>query len=185
MDLEYPKDIDDLYNDYPLCAENTELDKVSKLVLNLNNKEKYVIYNKALKQSLELGLKLTKINRVVQFDQSSWMKFYIDLNTEMRKKASNLFEKDFYKLMNNAIFRKTMENIRNWVDVQLVKSRDQAQKLVNKPNFESFKIFEENLTVCHMQKTKLKFDKPIYVGMSILDISKTLMYDIHFNIIKK
>jgi len=112
------------------------------------------------------------------------MKSYIELNTNKRKQSRNEFEKDFYKLMNNSVFGKTMENIRNRVDVQLVKNEEQAQKLVNKPNFESFKIFSENLIACHMKKTKLRFDKPIYVGMSILELSKTLMYDFHYNHIK-
>lgn len=103
----------------------------------------------------------------------------------MRQNATNDFEKDFYKLMNNAVYGKTMENIRNRIDVRLVKNEQQAQKLVNKPNFETFKIFSENLIACHLKKTKLKFDKPIYVGMVILDISKTLMYDFHYNHIKK
>ena len=86
--------------------------------------------------------------------------------------------------MNNSVFGKTMENIRNRVDVQLVKNKEQAQKLVNKPNFDSFKIFSKNLIAIHMKKTKLRFDKPTYVGMSILELSKTLMYDFHYNHIK-
>ena len=184
VDLEYPKELHDLHNDYPLAAENLELDKVSKLVPNLNNKEKYVIHYRNLKQCLSLGLKLKKVHRILEFDQSDWMKSYIELNTNKRKEAKNEFEKDFYKLMNNSVFGKTMENIRNRVDVQLVKNKEQAQKLVNKPNFESFKIFSENLIACHMKKTKLRFDKPIYVGMSILELSKTLMYDFHYNHIK-
>ena len=170
VDLEYPKELHDLHNDYPLAAENIKLDKVSKLVPNLNNKEKYIIHYRNLKQCLNLGLKLTKIHRILEFDQSDWMKSYIDLNTRKRKEAKNEFEKDFYKLMNNSVFGKTMENIRNRVDVRLVKNEEQAQKLVNKPNFESFKIFSENLIACHMKKTKLRFDKPIYVGMSILEL---------------
>jgi len=184
VDLEYPSELHDLHNDYPLAAENVVLDKVSKLVPNLNNKNKYIIHYRNLQQCLQLGLKLTKVHRVLEFNQSSWMKSYIDLNTDMRKVANNEFEKDFYKLMNNSVFGKTMENIRNRVDVQLVKNESQAQKLVNKPNFESFKIFSENLIACHMKKTKLRFDKPNYVGMSILEISKTLMYDFHYDHIK-
>ena len=184
VDLEYPKELHDLHNDYPLAAENIVIDKVSKLTPNLYNKEKYIIHYSALKQCIDLGLKLTKVHRILEFDQSKWMKPYIDLNTEKRQAAKNDFEKDFYKLMNNSVFGKTMENIRNRVDVQLVKNKEQAQKLVNKPNFESFKIFSKNLIAIHMKKTKLRFDKPTYVGMSILELSKTLMYDFHYNHIK-
>lgn len=184
VDLEYPKELHDAHNDYPLAAENIMIDKVSKLTPNLNNKEKYVIHYEALQQCLDLGLKLTKVHRVLEYSEMEWMKPYIDLNTEKRKLASNEFEKDFYKLMNNSVYGKTMENIRNRVDVKLVKTDEELKKMVNKPNFETFKIFNHNLIACHMKRTKLTFDKPIYVGMAILDLSKTLMYDFHYNFIK-
>jgi hypothetical protein len=103
----------------------------------------------------------------------------------MRKRATNDFEKDNYKLMNNSVFGKTMENIRKHIDVRLVKTRERCQKLVNKPNFSSFKVFTNSLVAIHMKRTKLKFDKPVYVGQAVLDISKTLMYDFHYNTIKK
>lgn len=184
VDLEYPNKLHNDHNDYPLAVENIEINKVHKLTPNLNNKTKYIIYYRNLKQCLDLGLKLTKIHRILEFDQRPWMKPYIDLNTEKRKQAENPFEVDFFKLMNNAVFGKCLENIRGRVDVQLVKNSDQAQKLINKPNFKSYKIFSDNLIACHMEKTKLKFDKPIYVGMVILDMSKYLMYDFHYNHIK-
>jgi hypothetical protein len=184
VDLEYPSELHDLHNDYPLAPESLELDGVRKLVPNLQNKIKYVVHYRSLKQYLSLGLKLTKIHRVLKFDQEPWMKKYIDLNTNLRKKATTEFDKDNFKLMNNCVFGKTMENIRKHIDVKLVKTKERAQKLVNKPNFSSFKIFTENLVAIHMKKTKLKFDKPVYVGQAILDLSKTLMYDFHYNTIK-
>ena len=95
----------------------------------------------------------------------------------------NDFEKDFFKLMNNSVFGKTMENIRNRVDVKLVNNRGAAEKLSAKPNFEHLTIFDENLVAIHMKRTKLTFNKPVYCGMAILDISKSLMYDFHFNYI--
>ena len=153
-ELQYPKKLHDKHNHYPLAVEKVTLDKVDKLVPNLNNKTKYVIHYRALKQCLKLGLKLTKIHRVLQFKQNPWMKPYIDLNTKKRKEAKNEFEKDFFKLMNNSVFGKTTENIRNRVDVQLVKTEWHAQKLINKPTFESFKRFDDNLEACHMKKTK-------------------------------
>jgi len=204
VDLEYPKELHDLHNDYPLAAEskkiedhqlstysNTLLDKsrksakVEKLIPNLMNKTNYVIHYRNLKQCLKLGMKVTKIHKILEFDQSPWMKTYIELNTEMRKKATNEFEKDFYKLMNNSPFGKTMENIRNRVDVQLVKSEKEAEKLVNQPRFKRFNTFDENLVAVHMKRKKLYFNKPIYVGVAILELSKTLMYDFHYDTIKK
>ena len=107
------------------------------------------------------------------------------MNTNLRAKAKNEFEKDFFKLMNNAVFGKTMENIRNRVDIQLVNNKMKAKKLAAKPNYMHCTIFDENFIAIHMKKTKLVFNKPIYLGMCILDLSRTLMYDFHYNYIKK
>jgi len=98
--------------------------------------------------------------------------------------AKNVFEKDFFKLVNNSVFEKTMENIRKRVDVRLVKNRKKVRKLAAKPNFKHLTIFDENLVAIEMKRTTLMFDKPVYCGMVILDISKTLMYDFHYNYIK-
>ncbi|XP_072033379.1 uncharacterized protein [Amphiura filiformis] len=136
VDLEYPNELHDLHNDYPLAPERLVIGKVEKLVPNLRGKKKYVIHCAALKQYLSLGLRLEKIHRGIRFEESAFMKEYIDLNTRLRKEAANEFEKDFFKLMNNSVFGKTMENIRNRVDIHLVNSRKKAKKLAAKPNFE-------------------------------------------------
>ena len=184
VDLEYPEKLHDLHNDYPLAPERLIVNKVEKLIPNLNDKTKYVIHHETLKLYLSLGLKLTKIHRGITFEESAWLKPYIDLNTNLRAKAQNDFEKDFFKLMNNSVFGKTMENIRNRVDIRLVTRESQAKKLTCKPNYQHHMIFCENLTAVHMKKVSLKFNKPVYLGMSILDLSKTLMYDFHYNYIK-
>ena len=106
-------------------------------------------------------------------------------NTDLRKLANNAFEKDFFKLMNNSVFCKTIENIRKRQNVIFVDSRKLALKLSSKPNFERTTIFDENLIACHMKKTEVYFNKPIFVGQAILDISKTLMFDFHYNFIRK
>ena len=138
-----------------------------------------------LKQYLKLGLKVKKVNRVLEFDQSPWMKEYIDLNTGRRKNAKNAFEKDFFKLMNNSVFGKTMENLRKRVNVGLVTDEEKYIRLVSQPTFVNSKIFNENLVAVHTTKKVLLLNRPVYVGMCILDISKTLMYDFHDNFIKR
>ncbi|CAK1598078.1 unnamed protein product [Parnassius mnemosyne] len=194
VDLEYPDELHDLHSDFPLCPENICVGNINenKLVPNLNNKDKYVIHYRNLKQCIEMGVKLTKIHRVLKFKQSPWLKMYIDLNTKLRTLAKSDFEKDFYKLMNNSVFGKTMENIEKRVNIKLVTHWENqgkalgAQDLIAKPQFHSLSIFSENLVAVQLRKTKLIYNKPIYLGFCILDISKTLMYDFHYNyMIKK
>ena len=136
VDLEYPKELHKAHNDYPLAPENITINKVDKLTPNLFNKTKYILHLKNLQLYLNLGLKLTKIHKVPAFDQKDWMRQYIDLNTDLRTASKNDFEKDFFKLMSNSVFGKTMENIRNRVDIKLVNEEKQAKRLVSKPTFE-------------------------------------------------
>ncbi|XP_022778319.1 uncharacterized protein LOC111319852 [Stylophora pistillata] len=178
------EELHDHFNDYPPAPENQLIEKVHKLVCTLNEKKKYIVHHETLKHYMSLGIEIGKIHRIIRFNESPWMKKYIDLNTSLRAKAKNEFEKDFYKLMNNAVFGKTMENIRKRVDVRLVTREEKAKKLANKVNFKHCTIFSEDLCTMHMRKTQILFNKPLYLGMSILDISKTLMYDFHYNYIK-
>ena len=185
VDLEYPEELHDLHNDYPLCPERVECDHgVKKLIPNLRHKNNYIIHYKNLMQCLRLGMKLKKIHNGIKFIESAWLKPYIDKNVILRTQAKNNFEKDFFKLMNNAVFGKTMENIRNRVNIKLVNTGEKFKKLVAKPNYESRIIFNENLVSVHMKKTSLTMDKPVYLGMCILDLSKTLMFDFHYKYIK-
>ena len=106
------------------------------------------------------------------------------MNTELRKEAKNDFEKDFFKLMNNAVFGKTMENVRKHRDIKLVTTDKRRNQLASEPNYHTTKYFSENLIAIETEKTKVKMNKPIYLGMSILDISKTLMYEFWYDYIK-
>ena len=183
VDLDYPWELHDLHNDYPLAPERLRRDRVEKLIPNLLDKKKYVLHRENLKLYLELGLKLKKIHRGIRFREEPWMKSYIELNTDLRTKGKNDFEKDFFKLMNNSVFGKTMANIRNRVDVRLVNNQDKAQKLISKPNLKHWARFDENLIGVNLKRIKLTFNKPVYCGMAILDLSKTLIYDFHYKYI--
>ena len=204
VDLEYPEDLHDLHNDYPCapeklkvtddmlsdyCREIKEKFKISsgnvnKLIPTLSDKKNYVLHERNLKLYLSLGLKLKKVHRVLEFDEKPWLKEYIDFNTENRKNAKNAFEEDFFKLMNNSVFGKTMENVRKRSNIYLETDPDHLLRQVAKPTYVSHKIFHENLVALHMKKNILVLDKPSYVGMCILDLSKVLMYDFHYNFIK-
>ena len=148
---------------------------VSKLVPNLMDKKKYVVHYKNLQLYLSLGMKLKKMHRVLEFDEKPWMEPYIRLNIELRKRAKSTFEKDFYKLMNNSVFGKTMENLRKRVDIKLVKTdgrkNEKLRKLIAKPVFNRRIKFSDDLSAIHVNKTSLRLNKPIYVGFSVLDLS--------------
>ena len=123
VDVSYPKELHDLHNDLPFMCTNMKINGVEKLIPNLYYKQKYIIHIRALKQALDHGLVLEHIHRCIEFKQSPWMKEYIDFNTRLRTSAKNDFKKDFYKLMNNSVFGKTMENIRCHRDIKLVNNQ--------------------------------------------------------------
>ena len=162
-----------------------KVDDVKKLILNLGNKTKYVLHYRNLQLYLSLGMKLTKIHRVLRFKQSDWMKKYIDFNTEKRKNAANDFEKDFFKLMINSVYGKTMENLRKRINVRLVNNAEDFLKYTSKPTYITHKIFGKNYAAIHEIKPVLILSKPIYIGFNVLELSKWLTYDFHYNFIKK
>ena len=161
-----------------------EVNKCKKLVCNLFNKKKYVAHINTVKQALNHGLKLKRIHRVIQFNQEARLKLYIDMNTELRKLAKNDFENDLFKLMNNLVFGKTMENIRKHRDIKLVTTDKKRDKSVSEPNYQTINLISEYLSIIEMKKTKVKMNKPIYLGLSILEISKTLMYEFWYDYMK-
>lgn len=206
VDLDYPVELHDKHNDYPVAPEKLAVQSnwlsdysiqlrkdlemsdsiadVEKLIPNLNDKKNYIVHYRNLKLYLSLGLKLTKIHKVIRFDQKPFLKEYIDFNTNQRAKSKNDFEKDFFKLMNNAVFGKTMENVRKRIDFELVNNDMTLDKLTAKPRYQSCKIFNEDLVGVEMQKSKIMLNKPVSVGFCILELSKLLMYDFHYNTMK-
>ena len=181
VDVKYPKELHDLHNDLPFMCEKMEINGVKKLIPNLRDKKNYMIQIEALNQALKHGLILEKIHRAIEFNQSAWLKPYIDMNTELRAKASNDFQKDFFKLMNNSVFGKTMENIRKHKDIKLLTNEKLYLKAIMKPNSKSGVHFGENLMGCEMGKTKVVMNKLIYLGQATLDLSKTVMYEFHYD----
>ena len=181
VDVSYPKELHNQHNDLPFMCERMEINGVEKLVPNLKDKKNYVIHIQALNQALQQGLRSDRIHRAIEFDQSPWLKTYIDFDTQLRTAATNNFEKDFVKLMNNSVFGKTMEYIRKHRNIGLVTTEEKYLHTVMKPNFKSGVLFGENLMGCEMGKIKVVMNKPVYLGQAILDLSKIVMYEFHYD----
>ena len=192
VDLEYPQELHDIHNDYPLAPEKINIPKewlsdysleianahnittgtVKKLVPNLMNKNNYVIHYRNLQQCLELGMKLKKIHRILKFKQKDWMKPYIDFNTERRKEATNESDKNHFKLLNNAVYGKTMGNMRKRIKIRIVKNPEDFIKYTSRPTWVNWKVVEKNfLAAVHEKKIYLTLSKPIYAGFTVLEIS--------------
>ena len=184
VDVAYPSELHDYHNDLPFMCGRMVIGRVEKLVPNLYYKKRCGIHIRALDQALKHGLVLERIHRVIEFRQSAWMKEYIDFNTRLRTAAANNFKKDFYKLMNNSVFGKTMENIRKHRNIKLVNNKVDYLRTVIKPNFKSGTLFGPNLMGCEMGKVKIVMNKPVYLGQAILDLSKIVMYEFHYDYIK-
>ncbi|XP_067945243.1 uncharacterized protein [Watersipora subatra] len=205
VDFEYPTELHDEHNDYPFAPKSTKPDqwleymrsvgdvklgepcytKVPKLVPNLRDKCNYVVHHKTLEYSIKKGLRVTKVHRALKFKESAWMEPYIRLNAELRKEAKTDFGKDFFKLMMNAVFGKTMEDVCKWIEVELTTNTKRQQKLINRPRFKCKKEFNDELSAVSMNKTTVTLNKPIYVGQAILDLSKMHMYDFFYDVIRK
>jgi hypothetical protein len=198
VDLHYPEELHDHHNGYALAPESMSVmnhmlnewqqedrkeSKCNKLITSFYDKKNYVVNYRLLKLYLQLGLKLTKVNRVLQYNQSDYMASYIMKNTEERKRAKNDFEKDFYKLMNNSVYGKTMENVRNRINFSLVCSEDKALNFHN--TMKKRTIFNETCVGVHLLKKEVKLCKPVFIGQCVLDDSKHLMYDFHYNFMLK
>ena len=159
-------------------------DSVEKLVPNLMDKKNYTVHYQNLQLYINLGLEVTKIHRVLEFDQAPWLKPYIDLNTEKRKSAKSDFEKDFFKLCINSMFGKTMENVRQRISVEMVLDEYKLRKKVAKPMFKCGQMIREDLYAVQQRIATVNLNKPIYCGFAVLELSKRLMYDFHYNHMK-
>ena len=203
-DLDYPADTHDHHNDYPLAPERKKVAKemisgyskelleqlklkhhpCEKLVPNLASKTNYILHYRNLQLYVRLGLKIVKVHRVLKFSQRAWLEEYITSNTNRRSKAKDTHEKDLFKLMNNAIFGKTMENKELRKFIKLATSEKTTLKEVAKPSFTGFKIFSPDLVAIQKKQINILLDKPMSVGMSILELSKLWMYQFWFDVLK-
>ena len=158
---------------------------VKKIIPNLSNKPNYLFHYRNIQLYLSLGMKLTKIHRVLKFNQSDWMKKYVDFNTKKRMNAANDSEKDFFKLMINSVYGNTMENLQKRINERLVNNAKDFFKYTSRPIYITHKVFGEDYAAIHEVKPVLVVNKPIYVGFTVLDLSKWKRYDFHYNFIKK
>ena len=198
-----PLRLHDEMSDFPLAAESLEIDesmlspfqqdrfpasskkKSRKLSPNLLTKERYIVHYRNLKYYLQKGLVVTRVHRILRFKQKPWLKVYIDYNTRMRSAAKSDFKKDFYKLMNNSVFGKTQENLRNRMQVDVVTQREKAVKIVNSPRFTRSMTIHEDLVYLQRRIPNLQLNKPLYVGFTILEESKIHMYRFHYDHMRK
>jgi len=208
-DLEYPEELHDKHNDYPLAPErlavnakmwsSTQRDlhmayaqkdavvtgmSSTKLVPNLYSKTRYCLHSRNLKFYLKQGMRLLKVYRVIEFKQSAWMRVYIEKNQNLRAAATSDFEKNFYKLMNNACYGKTCENQRKRTNIQLVTDVEKTQKLLALPQTLSFRVFTSHIAAIELMKPRCLINRPFYVGFTVLEFAKLHMYRFHYDFVK-
>ena len=207
VDIEIPENLHDKFKDYPLAPEIKSIneDMLSeyqkylnnksnikysaadkKLILDLLPKKNYKVYYKNLEYYLKLGVKVTKVHIILTFDEKLFLKEYIDLNTELRKQSKNDSEKDLFKLMNNTIFGKSMENVLNRSNIKLINnSPEKLLKLIKQPNFQNAYKISNRLCMVESKPIKTVFNKPIYMGACILETSKLRMYEFWYDHLKE
>lgn len=198
--LTYPEELHESHNDFPLCPERITspgfsayqlertpdsvrrvASKQRKLIAHLGTRERIVLHAQALRFYIEHGMQLTTLHRGVRFTQKRWLREYIEMNTKLRQQAKSQFEVDFYKLMNNSCYGKTMENVRKRQKIVLVDSEKALLRHVKKPTFKRFKIFGETLVALEKRFLSVTMEKPLFVGSSCLDIAKIIVYRFHYD----
>lgn len=178
------EEISDYSRDF-LKQNNNQIGNVEKLILDLHDKKEYIVHYDILKYYISLGIKVTKIHSIISFNHKAWLKPYIDFNTSMRAKATHDFEKDFWKLMNNSFYGKTMENISNRCLVELINKPEDLKRLASKDDFKDFIDFNNGFKAVFLNYKSMYLNKPIYLGMCILDYSKLIMYKFYYDTIEK
>ena len=187
VDLENPDELHDLHSDYPLAPENVMVNGAKILIPHLGSRKNYVLHYKTLHKYLKYGMKLVKIHRGIKYRESMFLEKYIASNKEARMVAKNEFENDFFKLMNNSVFGKTMETVRERSKIKIVNGQEteKLERLIAKPYYRGVFVFEDsNLVSVRVGESTVTLNKPIYLEQAILDLSKTLMYNFHYGYVK-
>ena len=205
VDLDYPEHLHEDHSGFPMAPEkiktkeellspycleikkeyNIKVGIVNKLIPNLMSKKNYVVHYRNLKYYLLNGLILKKVHKILDFKQRDWMKSYIDFNTQRRKEATNEANKTLFKLLNNAVYGKTMENMRKRIKIRIIKTQKDFLKYASRPTDISHNTFGKRLVVIHEKKEQLTLNKPIYVGNTVLELSKLAMYKFYYDFVKK
>ena len=203
VDLKYPDNIKQKTKNFPFAPENKKINpdtfndymkeikpdnytSTRKLICDWSDKKNYLIHYRMLKFYIRHGMIIDKIHNIISFRQSRWLEKYISFNTQKRNKAKNDFEKDFYKLLNNAFYGKTMENVRNRLKIKFIKKDDHKEiiKQQSKLTFNGIHKTYENYDSYTFKQNEVLMDKPIYLGFSVLELSKLLMYETYYDILQ-
>ena len=204
VDLEYPQNLHIEHIDYLLASEkinipkdwfsnycleiasthNIKIGSIKKLIPNVMNKNNYVIHYRNLQQCLQLGMKFKKVQKILKFKQKDRIKPYIHFNTQKRKEKTNDADKSLFNLLNNAVYGKTMKNMGKRIEIRIVKNEKDIIKHISKPTYDSHKIFDKTLVAIREKKICLTLNKLIYVGRTVLELSKLAMDDFHYDIMK-
>ena len=205
VDLDYPENLHEEHSDYPMAPEKIKiktewlspysLENANKfdiktgsmniLAPDLIPKDNYVVHYRNLKCYVSLGLILKKVHKILEFKQSAWMKPYIDFNTQKRKEATNEADKNLFKLLNNAVYGKTMENMRKRIKIRITTNEKDFLKYASRPTYIGHKKFVKHLVVIHEKKELLTLNNPVYVGCTVLELSKLTMYKFYYDLAKK
>ena len=206
VDLSYPSELHEKHCSFPLCPERVTIDgdmlsdyakkcrhildgrerySAEKLTATFRERRSYVVHYAALKTYLRMGMKLEKVEKVLKFTQSRFLKQYVDKCTMERKKSSSRFYTSIFKFLCNVIYGKSVQQVDNYIDCSIVSSRDYARKLIAKPMFTNFRILNSNCVVIFSERRKIYQSKPNYLGFSILDFSKSFMYKSYYDTICK
>ena len=200
VDLKYPDNIKERTKHFPFAPENKTINpntfndyrneikpdnyiQSSKLICDWSDRKNYLIHHRMLKIYIRHGMIVDKVHSIISFRQSRWLEKYMNFNTQKRNQAVNDFEKDFYKLLNNAFYGKTMENVRNRLKIKIIKKDDyrEIKKQQSKLTFNGIHKSYENCDSYTFKQNEFLMDKPIYLGFAVLELSKLLMYETYYD----